>query len=46
MIKNIRTLYREAENEVSHHQTSKHQCTCLGSVPNLTSQASSPFSEE
>jgi len=22
---------------------SKHQCTCLGSVPNLNSQASSPF---
>jgi len=26
-------LYREAESYVSHNQTSKHQCTRLGSVP-------------
>jgi len=24
--------YREVESSVSHHQTSKHQCTRLGSV--------------
>jgi len=41
----ISSLYREAESYVSHHQTSKHQCTRLGSVPNLNSQARSPFSE-
>jgi len=40
-----RDLYREVESYVSHHQKSKHQCTRLGSVPNLNSQASSPFSE-
>jgi len=38
-------LYREAESYVSHHKTSKHQCTHLGSVPNLNSKASSPFYE-
>jgi len=36
-------LYREAESYVSHHKTSKHQCTRLGYVSNLNSQASSPF---
>jgi len=30
---------------ISHHQTSKHQCMCLGSVPNRSNQASSSFSE-
>jgi len=29
-----RALYREAESYVSHHQTCKHQCRRLGSVPN------------
>jgi len=38
-------LYREAESYVSHHKASKYQCTRFGSVPNLNSQASSPFSE-
>jgi len=32
-------LYRETESYVSHHQTSKHQCTRLGSVPILNSQS-------
>jgi len=36
-------LYRESESYVSHYKTSKHQCTRLCSVPNLNSQASSPF---
>jgi len=31
-------LYRESESFVSHHKTSKHQCTRFGSVPNLNSQ--------
>jgi len=31
-----------AESYVSHHPTSKHQGTRLGSRPNLNSQASSP----
>jgi len=36
-------LYREAESYLSaHHKTCKHQCTRLGSVLNLNSQASSP----
>jgi len=39
-------LYRKSESYVSHDKTSKHQCTRLGSVPNLTSQASSPFCEK
>jgi len=39
------TLCREAESYVSQHPTSKHQCTHLGSAPNLNSQASSPISE-
>jgi len=34
-----RALYLEAKNYVSHHQTSKHQCTCLGSAPSLNSHA-------
>jgi len=38
-------LYREAESYVSLHPTGKHQCTRLGSVPNLNSQASSFISE-
>jgi len=38
-----RASYREAESYVSHHQTSKHQCTGLGTALNLNSQASSPF---
>jgi len=33
---NLTPLYREAESYVSCHQTSKHQCTCLGSGPNLS----------
>jgi len=37
--------YCEAESYVSHHQISKHQYTRLTSVPNLNSQASSPFRE-
>jgi len=37
-------LYREAESYGSHHQTTKHQCTRLSSVPNLNSQASNPIS--
>jgi len=41
----LQALYCEAESYVSHHQTSKHQCTHLVSVPNLNSQASSPFSK-
>jgi len=28
-------LYRRYESYVSHHPASKHQCTCLGSVPDL-----------
>jgi len=36
-----RALYREAESHVSHHQTSKHQCTHLG----LATNPNSPFSE-
>jgi len=32
-----RVLYREAESYVSHHKTSKHQCTRFGSVPKLIS---------
>jgi len=39
----VSLIYREAKSYVSHHSTSKHQCTRLGSVPNLNSQASSPF---
>jgi len=42
----IDRIYCEAGNKqvyVSHHPTSKHQCTCLGSVPNPNSQASSPY---
>jgi len=39
-------LYREVESYVSHYQTSKHQCTRVGSVPNLNSQASSLFNEK
>jgi len=31
-------LYCEAESHLSHHPKSKHQCTRLGSVPNLNSQ--------
>jgi len=34
-------LYREAVSYVSHHKTSKHQCTRFDSVPKLNSQASS-----
>jgi len=30
---------------VFHYPTNRHQCTCLGSVPNLNSRANSPFSE-
>jgi len=41
----VTTLYRESESCMSHHQTSKHQCTRLGSVPNLNSQASIPINE-
>jgi len=33
------------ESYVSHYPTSKHQCTCLGSVPYLNSQASNPVNE-
>jgi len=28
-------LYRETESYMSHHKTSKHQCTHLGSVPQI-----------
>jgi len=38
-----RALCRETESYLSHRQTSKHQCTRLGSVPNLNSQANRPF---
>jgi len=33
----IELRHREAESNVSHHKTNKHQCTRLGSVPNLNS---------
>jgi len=39
------SFYREAESYLSHHPTSKHQCTCFVTVPNQNSQASSPISE-
>jgi len=42
---NKRALCRKAESYVSHHPTSKHQCTRLGLVPNLNSQASSPINK-
>jgi len=38
-------LYRRAESYVSHHSTSKHQCTRLGLVLNLNSQATIPYNE-
>jgi len=41
-----RALCREAESYMSHHETSKHQCTSLGSVPNLNSQANSPLTRD
>jgi len=41
----IRALHRETGGYVSHHLTSKHQCTRLGLVPNLNSQASSPINK-
>jgi len=39
-ISSKKVLYHEAESYMSHHQTSKHQCMRLGSVPNLNNQAS------
>jgi len=38
--------HTHTQSYVSHHQTSKHQCTRLGSVPNLNSQASSPLARD
>jgi len=40
----VKSLYRESDIYVSHHPTSKHQCTRFSSVPNLNSQANSPIS--
>jgi len=37
--------WRRKLRGVSHYKTSKHQCTRLGSEPNLNSQASSPITE-
>jgi len=45
IFKKVKSLYRKAESYVLHHPTSKHQCTRLGSVPNLNSQASSAINE-
>jgi len=41
----LKNFFRRTESYVSHHSTGKHQCTRLGSVPNLSNQASSSINE-
>jgi len=39
-------FYRETKNYVTHHPTSKHQDTRLGSVPNLTVKKAALLAKE